>query len=110
MQGETVTRLRVTSTTDAWNNVVPGDWSTAARLDIPHCAVAPHASTEDNVGRTAVITGLDVYMPTGTDLLPTDRLEVRGGVYEVVGDVADWRNPFTGARPGMVAVVQRVEG
>jgi hypothetical protein len=110
MEGEIVTRLRVGTTVDAWNNTIPGDWADADRSDIPGCAVAPHGSTVDNISRNEVATSLDVYTPAGVEILPTDRLEVRGEAYEVVGDPADWRSPYSGTQAGLVVNVKRVEG
>lgn len=110
--GETVTRLRVTTTTDGWNDTVDGDWSTATELDILHVGVAPTSSTEDLIGRTATITGTSLFIPTADvlDVLPTDRFRVRGVVHEVDGEVADWVSPWDGVRKGYVIPLKKVEG
>lgn len=108
--GETVTRLRAPLVTDRYGNLVR-DWDSATRLDIPGCGVAPRTSDEETEqGRQGVIVGIAVYAPPGTDIVPSDRMEVRGEVYEVVGEVADWRSPFTGWHPGIVVNLRRVEG
>jgi hypothetical protein len=111
VKGETVIRLRVTSTTDAWNDTV-GDWSTATELPIDGVAVAPTSSTEDLVGRTATITGTSLFIPTTDplDVLPTDRFRVRGVVHEVAGEIADWVSPWDGVRKGYVIALKKVEG
>lgn len=109
MTGETITVVRPATTTDRYGNAI-SDWTSATRTDIDGCAVAPRSSSEDNIGRQAVIVGLTVYAPAGADIRPTDRLEVRGDDYEVDGDVGDWRNPFTGSRPGLEVPVKRVAG
>lgn len=108
--GETVTRLRAVLVEDRYGNLVP-DWSDPGRLDIPDCAVAPRTSNEDTEqGRQGVVVGIAVYAPTGADITPQDRMEVRGEVWEVVGEVADWRSPYTGWRPGIVVNLARMEG
>ena len=108
--GETVTRLRAPLVTDRYGNLVR-DWEQAERLDIPGCGVAPRTSDEETEqGRQGVIVGIAVYAPTGTDITPHDRMEVRGEVWEVVGEVADWRSPFTGWAPGVVVNLSRMEG
>ena len=108
--GETVTRLRAPLVADRYGNLVP-DWDNPDRLDIPDCGVAPRTSDEETEqGRQGVIVGITVYAPPGTDILPSDRMEVRGEVWEVVGEVADWRSPYTGWHPGIVVNLRRVEG
>ena len=108
--GETVTRLRAPLVADRYGNLVP-DWSNPDRLDIPDCGVAPRTSDEETEqGRQGVVVGIAVYAPPDADILPSDRLEVRGSVYEVVGEVAVWRSPFTGWHPGIVVNLRRVEG
>lgn len=106
---ETVTVLRAAATTDRYQNTV-ADWTDPVRTDVAGCMVAPRSSSEDNDGRTAMIVGLTVYLPAGTDLQPADRLEVRGVVYEVDGEPGDWRNPYTDTRAGLEVAVQRVTG
>jgi len=106
---ETVTRLRAAEAgTDRRGNAEPGE---PTRLDIDGCAVAPRGQGENRTeGRQAVTSGWTVYAPTGADVLATDQVEVRGVVYEVDGEPADWRSPFSGRRPGLVFDVVRVEG
>jgi len=108
--GETVVRLRASLVEDRYGNLVR-DWEQAERLDIPGCGVAPRTSDEETEqGRQGVIVGIAVYAPAGTDISPHDRMEVRGEVYEVVGEVADWRSPYTGWHPGIVVNLSRMEG
>jgi len=108
--GETVTRLRAPLVADRYGNLVP-DWDNPDRLNISDCGVAPRTSDEETEqGRQGVIVGIAVYAPAGADILPSDRVEVRGQVWEVVGEVADWRSPFTGWNPGIVVNLRRMEG
>lgn len=108
--GETVTRLRATVTTDSTNST-QYDWTSPAHLDIPGCAFDPGSSSEPlETGRTAVITQPTVYAPAGSDVLPADRMVVRGVTYEVDGRPASWVSPFSGWAPGMTVVLRDVEG
>lgn len=110
--GETVTRQRGTPTVDPYSGEATGvDWTTPTELAIPGCAFNPGRSTEPlQDARTAVLTQPEVYAPYGSDVLAGDRLVVRGDVYEVDGNPADWRSPFTGWEPGMVIPLKRAEG
>src|SRR5690606_26282497 len=77
---------------------------------IPGCGVAPRQAGEQiGAGRIAVTSGVTLYVPPGADVLPSDRFEVRGVEYEVDGEPAVWRSPFTGWEPGREVVLTRVE-
>lgn len=110
--GETVTRLRATgSTTDPYSNEPVTNWAAPESLSLPGCAVADGGSVEPvEDARNAVLSDFDVIAPPGSDVLPTDRLIVRGLTCDVIGRPFDWRSPFTGWRPGMVVRVKVVEG
>lgn len=110
--GETVTRQRGAATTDPYSDEATSiDWSTPDELEIPGCGFNPGQSSEPvQDARNAVITKPEVYAPPGSDVLAGDRLVVRGKTYEVDGDPADWRNPFTGWAPGLVIPLKVVEG
>src|SRR5690606_23597160 len=76
--GETVTRIRAPLVTDRYGNEVR-DWDHATRLDILGCGIAPRTTDEETeLGRQGVIVGIAVYAPPGTDIQPSDRMEVRG--------------------------------
>lgn len=110
--GETVTRLRGTTTTDPYSGQSTQiDWTTPDSLDIDGCAFNPGESSEPlQTARNAVLTRPEVYAPPESDILAGDRLVVRGDTYEVQGHPQDWRSPFTGWRPGLVVPLERVEG
>ena len=82
--------------------------STFTVLDV---AVEPAGTSEDPQSMGLwVLTGFTLYLPYGTVLLPSDRLEVRGvSGWQVVGDTSasGWRNPFTGGEKGSVVSVKR---
>lgn len=112
-RGETVTRVRAPLTTDRYGNEVR-DWPNAARIDYKRCAVAQgsrgSAAEILTIERNAVISDVVIYLPADADLVATDRMEVRGHTFEVVGEPFDWRNPWSGRDFGVVANGNRVEG
>lgn len=106
--GETATVIRAGLSDDGYGNQVR-DWTTAVRTPSPGWGFAPRHGDENTIaGSQGVIVGLTGYGPPGADVLPTDRMEVRGEVYEVVGEVGEWRNPFTGWEPGVEVALRRV--
>lgn len=92
---QTVTRLRAPLVTDRYNNKIR-DWPNAARTDVAGVnlqpAASPPDSDEDTVDRQVTVTGWRLYTPPGMDLdlEETDRIEYRGRVLEVVGEVGRW--------------------
>jgi hypothetical protein len=110
--GETFTRLRGTPVTDPYSGEATGiSWDSPNSLAIPDCGFNPGRSTEPvQDARNAVITQPEVYAPTGSDVLAGDRLVVRGVTFEVDGNPGDYRNPFTGWRPGIVIALKEVAG
>ena len=109
MNGEAVTVLQPGTDTDRYNNTIL-DWSDPGSTVVPGCQVDPGTSTEVLDGRDAVVSTITVYMPPGTAVTCLDRLTVRGGTYEVVGDPATWVTPRTGAVKGLVVSAKRVTG
>lgn len=109
--GETVEIVRTVPYTDPWGNTTPGDWSTATRTPSDGWIIAPRLADEGEGARsTATIVGLWAYGPAGTDLLPTDRIGVRGRDYEIDGVPEEWRDPWTDRRPGIQVALTRIEG
>lgn len=113
--GETVTRLRGTPIIDPYSQQTTGvDWSDPDRLDFPGCAVWQESSTEpsDQMGviRAEVVTVTKCAVPFAADFLPSDRFEVRGRSYEMVGEIADWHSPLSGWEPGSVITGRRADG
>lgn len=110
MAGETVTRLRGTVDEDRYSNAVV-DWTSPDELAIEGAAIAPTASTEDNNGRTAVVSDLTVYLPAGSDVIAGDRMLVRGETFKVDGDPFDWRHPTVANAPeGLEVHLRRAAG
>lgn len=93
---------------DPLGNPVSG-WG--ADYDREHIAVAPHVDAEQ-IGemRSMVVSGFDLYDTYDSPIGPHDEVTVRGDRYRVDGEIARWRNPFTGDAPGCVITVKKVEG
>lgn len=110
--GETVTRVRAARVSDPYSGEVERlDWTSTTSAAIPGCGVAPRVSEEPlGEGRALVSTGLVVFAPTGADIGRLDRVIARGETWDVDGDPADWRNPFTGWAPGLAVNLKRIGG
>lgn len=106
MNRRTVTRLRgAPGGHDSNGDPVS---STVARLDITECLVAPRYESETlGLGRNGVVVGLNVYAPTGTDLVYTDRIEVDGIAYDIEGEPGDWQGSQVG---GVEVALRRAVG
>ncbi|MFD8596971.1 hypothetical protein ACFV1L_18415 [Kitasatospora sp. NPDC059646] len=96
-----VVRLRPGTRTDRGGNTVP-DWSPGAvdRLAVGRLSVQPAVQIErPGPDRTEVVTGWHVLSAPGTapDVRSGDRIEYDGLTCEVIGEVARWANPVTGA-------------
>lgn len=109
--GETVTRQRAVQVSDPYSGETTASWTNPAEVTISGCAFDPGSSGETlDLARNVLTTQPKVYAPAGSDITAADRLVVRGVTYEVDGDVAEWRSPFTGWEPGIVVPLKRSEG
>lgn len=109
--GETVDILTATTVIDPYSGDPVESWDAPTEVSVPNVAVEPRPSQEPvQDARNAVVSGFTLYMPTGTAITARSRVRVRGEVYPVLGDPADWRNPFTGWQPGLVVQVGRTDG
>jgi hypothetical protein len=84
---DTVTVLRGRSR-DLRGNITGSD----AGTDVAGCSVQPTAATESTDRGELLVTNLTVYLPAGTDILATDRVQWLGDVYAVSGKPARWRD------------------
>lgn len=82
---DTVTVLRG-RTRDGWGNLQGSDTGT----DVTGCSVQPAGGAEQTDRGEAVQTNLTAFLPAGTDILATDRVQWRGKVYAVNGPPAPW--------------------
>lgn len=108
--GETVAFLTAGAATDEYGNTVES-WTAPTEAQVKGVGVEPRPLTESNEdSRNAVTSGFTLYVPPGVTVRPAQRARVRGVVYEVLGEPAVWRSPFTGWEPGSVVQVGRVDG
>jgi hypothetical protein len=113
--GETVTLLRTGPSPgrDERGNPIPGQVTETA---VKGCVVAPREAAPQVGGaeqqsRDTVITGYTVYAPSGTDVLTTDRVRIRGVICEITGEPGDWlRSPFTGTKGPVQFAADRITG
>lgn len=85
------------------------DWDTTTDTDV-ECIAYPRTSTEDNENRSALISGLTLLLPPDAPEIPhTARVRARGHVWEVDGDVGDWKSPW-GWEPGLEVNLRKVAG
>lgn len=106
---ETVTRIRATSSgTDAFSKPIPG---TPTETDIEGALFAPGGSSEPvEPGRTPIITKPTLYFRMSwPDITADDQIRVRGVVYGVEGDPAEWHRGQQ-LEGGMVVPLKRVGG
>jgi hypothetical protein len=74
-------------------------------------AYADAGTSEDVTSRGATVsTTSTLYLPFGTDVVRTDRIEVRGRVWEIDGDPQHWRSPLTGTPATTVVNLRSVRG
>lgn len=102
---DAVTRLRrVQSGLDPYGNPVYTETSTA----LPSARFAPRdVIPSAEPGREPVVTEPTLYWRNQwPDVLPSDRLTVRGVTYAVQTDPADWRGDMVG---GLVVKLRNVE-
>lgn len=94
---------------DDLGNVTPGY---LPAVDLLVYGLAPTSSDEPVApSRTAVVTGLAIYLPGGPALGPHDRYVVDGAEWEQDGEVADYtRGPFSNRVGQRVLNLKRVEG
>lgn len=70
----------------------------------------PGGSSEQVQGQDMVTTQPSVYLPAGTDVSSTDRIEVAGLSYEVDASPNQWISPFSDWNPGVEVKLRRVTG
>lgn len=105
MGTETVTRLR------GGRTQFGGDPTTDVEADITGCLFdpgGPRGETQDR-GDT-VVAQPALYAPLGADITATDRLRVRGVVYAVDGQPAEWLSPFPGGPEGLHVALKHTAG
>lgn len=109
MLGETVTRYRSgapTGADDEQGNPIYGPDVTAT---IPIKRFAPQVpdETAEAFGSQVIEAGT-IYGFRGTDLRASDRVLIRGDMWQVHGEPADWKSYSSYAPDGCVILVKRV--
>lgn len=93
---------------DAHGNAVEGWGPDQARQFV---AVEPRVQEVDTeLGRSKVVYGFIVYDTFDSPVTDRDEMTVRGRRCSVDGEIARWRNPFTGEKKGSVITLKRVDG
>lgn len=101
-------QARVVGSEDSHGNPIE---TFAPEVIVDGCAFDPGGSVEaSEPGREAVVSSPRVFVPAGTLVTARSLLTVRGLLYRVDGDPAEWKNPFTGWEPGIVATLERASG
>lgn len=72
---------------------------------------APVSSADINDrGRSGVTVDGTLFLHYGADLIHTDQVEIDGVLYDVVGELGQWKNPFTGWNAGSEVALKRAAG
>lgn len=110
MSGETITVVRPGTRTDRYGATQP-DWTVTTSHVIRGVKVSPTASrdvTDD--ARDGHAATLNLFLPPRSNIEATDRVELRGSTWRILGEASDWRRPSTGRGLGLVVTVTRTEG
>lgn len=112
LPGETIQILTAQQTTDPYSGVKVDDWSkTPTSKDLENVLCEPRPVGEPvQDARNAVTSGWTLYCQIIPNPLPTpqQRVKVRGVVYEIDGEPADWR--LGSWHPGVVIQAKKIEG
>lgn len=107
--GQPITVRRVGR--DRHGDRVPGS---EASFVVTGCALYPRSvglRAEQNNRQMTVTAGLTLLCPTGTQVFPTDEVElVDGTVWRVIGEPGGWASPLTGWPAGVQVELERVTG
>lgn len=92
MRGEAVQVLTAGSVTDPYGNGPVESWETwTSRTVVTVAPPEPRPSAEPLLdARNSVTSGWTLYLPYGDPLTSKNRVQVRGVVYPVVGEPAQW--------------------
>lgn len=107
---EEVGVLSPSSIEDPYSELPTDDWSTTTEVT-EYAAVEPRPSQEPvQDARNAVTSGFTLYLSPDSTITARKKVGVRGKVYDVLGEPALWRSPFTGWEPGLVVQCEQTEG
>ena len=108
MIGETVYRLPYASTTRNAHGAETHVRGAAVPVD--GAAFDPGNTSETGDGGQRITTAPTLYVAYDQPAHPLDQWRCRGSLYEVVGDVSRWLNPYTGWAAGAAITLRRVTG
>lgn len=112
LPGETIQILTAQTVTDPYSQAETLDWNLPpSERDVENVLCEPRPVGEVlQDARNAVTSGWTLYCQTAPDPLPTpqQRVRVRGRVYEIDGEPANW--VMGGWHPGVVIQAKVVEG
>lgn len=96
---------------DPYSSETVDDWSTPTETELTTAwPPEPRPSSEPTQdARNAVVSGFALYFDDWPAITPQNRMRVRGDVYDVLGEPAEWRWP-SGDIAGSVVQVGRTSG
>lgn len=81
------------------------------RVTLDGAFTAPRTTADiTDRGRQGVVVGKSLFAPYGTDLVHTDQIEEDGVLYDIDGDVGQWKNPLTRWEAGCEVALVRAAG
>lgn len=112
LPGETIQILTAKTKTDPYSGTTTLDWDQEPdSVDLPDVLCEPRPVGEPLLdARNMVTSGWSLYCQTIPATLPTsqNRVKVRGKVYEIDGEPADW--VMGSWHPGIVIQAKVIEG
>lgn len=108
--GQTVIRERRRLVLDPYSQEnTLADWSDPLQLTLEGVAIAPPSSSVEvaDVNRTQVITQMSIYCGPDEDILEGDRIRDGSVLWDVEGEVANWKNPLTAGRLALSSASRR---
>jgi len=111
MQGEDVQVLSAGQKADPYSGETAESWDSPSEVTISNVLCEPRPSGEPvQDPRNAVTSGWTLYLqaPPAAPITAANRVRVRGIVYQVIGDPADWRMGLR--RAGLVIQTGRTDG
>jgi hypothetical protein len=111
LPGETVVVLTAGTTSDPYSGESVADWTTPTEVAVPDVLCEPRPGGEPQQdARNQITSGWTLYFQSPPDVAidPTNRIRVRGVVYDILGEPADWR--LGSWQPGLVVQCERSVG